>query len=75
MQEIYTTELIRFYYHETTQAENRAIVNRLQQEPEYLEAWENLKLTLSELQECELDPNPTSVNIILEYAHRGVVSA
>ena len=71
MPKIYTTEdLLRYIYKETSSAENRLILAELQSNQELAEELENLQIIISQLNEADLNPHPTSVNLIMEYAHK-----
>ena len=71
MPKIYTsTDLVCYLFQETTTLENAEIANQLQFDTEAAEELEQFQQTLLDLKECELDPHPTSVNIIMEYSAR-----
>lgn len=70
MSEIYTeNDLIRYIYRETTAEENIHIQHLIQQNLAAKEAFESLKEMIGTLDSASLDPDPTSIRIIMEHAH------
>lgn len=71
MSKIYTaTDLTRYIYRETTQQENMEILNQMQYDMDLKEEFEMQLAAVLMLSEAELDPNPTSVNLILEHSFK-----
>lgn len=70
MRKIYTDDLIRFIYHETTAAESNAISLALQSDPQLSAEYTQLAETLGQLDSISLSPDPTSIAIIMEKAGR-----
>lgn len=71
MSKIYTaTDLTRYIYRETTQQENIDILNQMQYDMELKEEFEMQLAAVLMLSEAELDPNPTSVSLILEHSFK-----
>ncbi len=71
MSKIYTaTDLTRYIYRETTQQENIDILNQMQYDMDLKEEFEMQLAAVLMLSEAELDPNPTSVSLILEHSFK-----
>lgn len=71
MSEIYTQDdLIRYIYQETTADENLRIQHLLQNNIAAKEEFESLKEMVGTLNNASLDPDPTSIRIIMEHAHK-----
>lgn len=69
MSKIYTAnDLLRYIYRETTSQENIEILQQLGEDAALKEEFEQQLSTILSLSEAELDPHPTSVNIILEHS-------
>lgn len=70
MSEIYTAnDLIRFIYKETTPLESANIQFLIQHNLAAKEEYESLLELTTSFADASLDPDPTSVNIIMEYSH------
>jgi hypothetical protein len=71
MPKIYTAnDLIRFIYQETSTRENLEIQQEIEQFPYAAEELEGVQSILSQLDEIDLEPDPTSVKLILEYSQK-----
>lgn len=71
MSEIYTpNDLIRYIYKETSTAETANIQHFIQHNAQAKEEYESLMETLDVLPDVSLNANPTSIQLILEYAHK-----
>jgi hypothetical protein len=70
MSEIYTEDLIKFIYNETTADETVAIRYAIQDNNTVKAAYESLKEILAQMDAMTLSPSQTSINIIMEEAHR-----
>jgi hypothetical protein len=66
MSKIYTEDLIRFLYNETTAEETRVINLAVAASPALRQELDVLKETLTQLDSLALDPHPTSVKMVLE---------
>ena len=67
-------DLVRFIYRETTDAEELQIVEALAANPDLLHEYRSLVKAVTALDSALMEPDPTSVNIIMEYsaAHQKV---
>ncbi len=71
MSEIYTSnDLIRYIYNETSPAETANIQHYLQHNTQAKEEYESLMETMDLLPDVSLNAHPTSIKLILEYAHK-----
>lgn len=70
MSEIYTHNLIRFYYNETSASETAGINELLSANGSVKAEFEDMTELLNTLQEAELDAHPTSISLILEYSQK-----
>jgi hypothetical protein len=71
MSEIYTQDdLIRYIYNETSAEENQHIQHLLQHNLAAKEEFESLKEMVGALDNASLEPDPTSIKIIMEHAHK-----
>jgi hypothetical protein len=71
MSEIYNQDdLIRYIYNETSAEENLHIQHLLQHNLSAKEEYESLKEMIGTLDNASLDPDPTSIQIIMEHAHK-----
>lgn len=61
-------DLIRFLYHETSEEETKEINKALLCESELQEQFKELKALRKELDALHLEPSPTSVQNIINYA-------
>jgi hypothetical protein len=69
MSEIYTAnDLLKFLFNETTAEESLHIQHLLKHNVQATEEFQQLKETLSRLDQESLDPHPTSVKLILEHS-------
>ncbi|MFA6259951.1 MAG: hypothetical protein WC760_00650 [Bacteroidia bacterium] len=69
MPKIYTPNLvIRHLYHETTQGENSLLKAECLVHADLQDEVFAMEKVVNDLDEISLNPNPTSVRIILEYA-------
>ena len=62
------TDILRFIYAETSEEENRQIREELKKNLQLQSYYNRMKETMREMEELEFDPDPTTVNIILEYS-------
>lgn len=70
MQKIYTTNLlIRNLYHETTPSESARLKADCLLDAELDEERAALKKIVQELDHISFLPNPTSIQLVMEYAH------
>jgi hypothetical protein len=71
MPEIYTSnDLVRFIYNETEPSETNFIMELIELDAEVAAEFEQLQETVSLVESASLNAHPTSINLILEYAHR-----
>jgi len=71
MPEIYTSnDLIRFIYNETETSETNFINDLIEVDAKVAAEFEQLQETVSLVESASLNAHPTSINLILEYAHR-----
>jgi hypothetical protein len=71
MPEIYTSnDLIRFIYNETSPSETNFINNLIEVDAQASAEFEQLQETVSSLESVSLNAHPTSINLIMEYAHK-----
>ncbi len=71
MSEIYTSNnLLRFIYNETETSESAFINELIEQDANVAAEYEQLQETVSLVESASLDVHPTSINMIMEYAHR-----
>ena len=71
MPEIYTSnDLIRFIYNETSPSETNFINDLVELDEQAAAEFEQLNETVSSLESVSLNAHPTSINLIMEYAHR-----
>jgi hypothetical protein len=71
MSEIYTAnDLIRYIYQEITAEESLHIQHLIQHNLSAKEEYESLKDMIGLLDDVALDPSPTSIQIIMEHAHK-----
>ncbi len=66
MRKIYTNDLIRFIYNETTIEESNPIRLSLQLNPMLKAEYELLKESINQLDSISLLPHPSSIKIIME---------
>jgi hypothetical protein len=66
MRKIYTDDLIRFIYNETTIEQNKFICLSLQSNPTLKSECELLKESIHQLDAISLLPHPSSIKIIME---------
>ncbi|TNE80802.1 MAG: hypothetical protein EP332_06160 [Bacteroidetes bacterium] len=62
------TDILRYLYGETTPAENKAIAEELKKNINLRSYYDRMVETQKELEKVFEEPDPTSVNIILEYS-------
>lgn len=62
------TDILRFIYEETNPSESKAIREELRKNLSLRSYYDRMMETKKQLDTIELDPDPTSVNIILEYS-------
>lgn len=67
------TDVLRYLYGETDPMESKAIREELKKNTVLKSYYERMMETKNELEKFEMDPDDTSVNIILEYSasHHG----
>ena len=65
---IYENDITRFIYGETSAKENRLIVEALRNNPALAAHYEMMIETIAALDKIEYEPNPTSIEIIMEQA-------
>lgn len=70
MSKIYTEDLIRFIYNETSPQESSAILALSQTNVQLKSELESLQEIITQLDKIELKPSSTSISIIMEEAHR-----
>lgn len=71
MPKIYTSnDLIRLLYNETQASETTAIHDLIAMDAEAAAEFEQLQETVSSLESVSLNAHPTSINLIMEYAHK-----
>jgi len=70
MAKIYTEDLIRFIYNETTPEESNEISVAIISNSELMNEYESLKETVLQIDAIDLEPSSTSVQIILEESRR-----
>ena len=70
MAKIYTEDLIRFIYNETTTDESNDISVALLSNSNLMVEFESLNETISQLDSISMTPSPTSIEIIMEEANR-----
>lgn len=70
MAKIYTDDLIRFIYNETSAEESNEISIALLSNTNLLNEYESLKDTVLQLDSINLLPSKTSIDIIMEESHR-----
>ena len=71
MSKIYTSnDFIRFIYQETSQAEASNIQHFISHNLQAKEELDSLREILGMLDEVDLDAHPTSIQLVLEHAHR-----
>jgi hypothetical protein len=71
MSKIYTpNDFIRFIYQETSQAEASNIQHLVSHNVKAKEELDSLREILGMLDEVALDAHPTSIQLVLEHAHR-----
>lgn len=76
MPKIYTpNDLIRFIYNETDTHESLEISQGVQSHPKAAEDLEQFRSVIRELDAMDLEPDPTSVSLILEYSQKSHVAA
>ncbi len=69
MPKIYTAnDLIRYIYRETTAQENHEIIAQMSYDLSLREEFESQLATVQSLGKAELEPHPSSVQIILEHS-------
>jgi len=70
MAKMYTEDLIRFIYNETTTDESNDISVALLSNSNLMAEFESLNETITQLDSLSMIPSPTSIKIIMEEAHR-----
>ena len=70
MAKIYTDDLIRFIYNETTTEESNDISVAILSNNYLMAEYQSLNETITQLNSISMMPNPTSIKIIMEEAHR-----
>ena len=70
MPEIYTEDLIRFIYNETTTEESNEISVAVLSCSNLMSEYESLYETIIQLDSISFVPHPSSIAIILEEAHK-----
>jgi hypothetical protein len=70
MAKIYTEDLIRFIYHETTAEESNDISVEVLSNSYLMQEFELLNETITQLDSMSLLPSPTSIKIIMEESRR-----
>lgn len=69
MRKVYTTDdLIRFIYRETSENEERGIMEQLTSDESFLQEYRTIVKTVTALDEKPMEPHPTSLSIIMEYS-------
>lgn len=62
------TDIIRFIYDETSVEETKQIKDELRKNLVLKSFYEKFQQTLKDLDKLEFEPDPTSVNIVLDYS-------
>jgi hypothetical protein len=70
MAKIYTDDLIRFIYHETTSEESNDISVALLSNSYLMAEFELLNETIAQLDSISMNPHPTSIKIIMEESRK-----
>jgi hypothetical protein len=70
MRKIYTEDLIRFIYNETSTQENHLIHDALQADADLMDTYSDLCETISGLNEAEQDASTSSIAIVLDASAR-----
>ena len=70
MAKIYTDDLIRFIYNETTTEESNDISVAILSNNYLMAEYESLSETISQLDSISMIPSPTSIKIIMEEARK-----
>jgi hypothetical protein len=70
MAKIYTDDLIRFIYNETTTEESNDISVAILSNSYLMADYESLSETITQLDSISMIPSPTSIKIIMEEARR-----
>ncbi len=70
MAKIYTEDLIRFIYNETTTEESNDISVAILSNCNLMTEYESLNETITQLNSISMMPSPTSIKIIMEEARR-----
>ncbi len=71
MQKNYTAQdLLRYIYKETTQEESKDMLHLVKNNIHFREELVSIQSVFAKLNDLDLGPDPTSLNIIMEYSQK-----